>query len=177
MSEFSSALICGRFQTFHLGHKRLIDIALTLSDRVLVLVGSAQASGTERNPFTIGLRTTVLKTVYNSNPLVTIGAIDDLSAEDEISEKWGEYLLQTATKKLNEKPELMVYGNDKSRSQWFRENELSDISELIVKRDDISATKLRQLMYEDKKYQWEKYVPDSVWIFYDLMREQLLAAK
>jgi nicotinamide-nucleotide adenylyltransferase len=177
MSEFSSALICGRFQTFHLGHKRLIDTALTLSDKVLILVGSAQVSGTKRNPFTIGLRTAMLKAEYQSDSRIIIETIDDLSAEDEISERWGEYLLQIATEKLNEKPELMIYGNDKSRSQWFRGDELSDVAELIVKRDGISATKLRQLMLEDDECQWEEYVPDSVWDFYDVMREQLLEAK
>jgi nicotinamide-nucleotide adenylyltransferase len=148
-------------------------MALTLSDKVLVLVGSAQVSGTKRNPFSADLRTAILKDVYKFNPRVKIGTINDLSNEDDISEEWGIYLLKTATEYLGEKPKLMVYGNDDSRSQWFQKDELSDISELIVKRDGISATSLRYLMFRNDKSLWRVYVPYAVWKYYDLMRNQL----
>ena len=39
---YDTALIVGRFNTLHKGHQKLIDTALTLCDRVLILVGSAQ---------------------------------------------------------------------------------------------------------------------------------------
>lgn len=46
---YDTGLVVGRFQTFHIGHQRLIETALTLCDRVLILVGYAQECGTERN--------------------------------------------------------------------------------------------------------------------------------
>ena len=42
----------GRFQPFHLGHKAVIDRALELSGRVIVLAGSAGRARSLRNPFT-----------------------------------------------------------------------------------------------------------------------------
>ena len=50
---YDTGLIIGHFQTFHKGHQSLVDTGLQLCDRLLILVGSAQESGTERNPFDI----------------------------------------------------------------------------------------------------------------------------
>jgi len=50
--EFDLLVFVGRFQPFHLEHKRIIDIALEKSKNVLVLVGSSGKARTIRNPFT-----------------------------------------------------------------------------------------------------------------------------
>lgn len=54
--EFDLLVFVGRFQPFHLEHKRIIDIALQKSQHVLVLVGSAGKARTIRNPFTFDER-------------------------------------------------------------------------------------------------------------------------
>ena len=61
---YDSGLIVGRFQTFHKGHQSLVDAGLQLCDRVLILIGSAQESGTERNPYNISTRIDVIRSVY-----------------------------------------------------------------------------------------------------------------
>lgn len=50
--EFDLLVFIGRFQPFHVEHKRIIDIALQKARYVLVLVGSAGKPRTVRNPFT-----------------------------------------------------------------------------------------------------------------------------
>lgn len=50
--EFDLLVFVGRFQPFHVEHKRIIDVALEKSKYVLVLVGSAGKPRTVRNPFT-----------------------------------------------------------------------------------------------------------------------------
>lgn len=54
--EFDLLVFVGRFSPFHLGHKRVIDIALEKSKNVLVLIGSAGKARTVRNPFTYSER-------------------------------------------------------------------------------------------------------------------------
>jgi len=49
---FDLLVFIGRFQPFHMEHKRVIDIALTKAKHVLVLVGSSGKARTVRNPFT-----------------------------------------------------------------------------------------------------------------------------
>ena len=50
--EFDLLIFIGRFQPFHTEHKRVIDIALEKSHKVLILIGSAGTARTIRNPFT-----------------------------------------------------------------------------------------------------------------------------
>ena len=54
--EFDLLVFVGRFQPFHMEHKRIIDIALEKSKNVLVLVGSSGKARTIRNPFTFDER-------------------------------------------------------------------------------------------------------------------------
>lgn len=54
--EFDLLVFIGRFQPFHLEHKRVIDIAFTKARNVLVLVGSSGKARTIRNPFTFDER-------------------------------------------------------------------------------------------------------------------------
>ena len=56
MKKYDVGLLVGRFNVFHIGHKSLADLALTMCDRLLILVGSAQESGTLRNPFSVKTR-------------------------------------------------------------------------------------------------------------------------
>lgn len=53
----SLAVVIGRFQPFHLGHLALIEHALSVAPRVLVVVGSAPAPRLAKNPFTAAERT------------------------------------------------------------------------------------------------------------------------
>lgn len=54
--EFDLLVFIGRFQPFHVEHKRIVDIALEKSKHVLVLVGSSGKARTVRNPFTFDER-------------------------------------------------------------------------------------------------------------------------
>lgn len=49
-------LIVGRFQPFHKGHLAVVREALGKCDELIVIIGSAEDSHTERNPFTAGER-------------------------------------------------------------------------------------------------------------------------
>lgn len=54
--EYDLLVFIGRFQPFHVQHKRIIDVALTKAKKVLVLVGSSGKARTVRNPFTFDER-------------------------------------------------------------------------------------------------------------------------
>jgi bifunctional NMN adenylyltransferase/nudix hydrolase len=63
--EFDLLVFVGRFQPFHMEHKRIIDIALEKSRNVLVLVGSAGKARTIRNPFTFDERKNMIRDSFN----------------------------------------------------------------------------------------------------------------
>ena len=73
--------------------------------------------------------------------------------------------------------DLMVYGNDESRSKWFSKNSLANTAELIFPRDvlPISATILRGMLVINDKESWQKMTPKSIHNLYDLLRNELLS--
>lgn len=173
--EFEFGLVLGRFQGMHLGHKEIIDIARKLCKKTLILIGSAQESGTLRNPFQLETRKKMVEKIYQEKD-VMIGALDDLTNENDISFEWGRYILENVEKMYGQKPDLMVYGKDESRRGWFSEEDSQLFSEILVarKKRNISATELREYLVQDCKEEWKRYVPEEIWDRYDDLREELL---
>ena len=176
MKPYDVGLICGRFQTFHKGHEKLIETGMLLCDRLLILIGSAQECGTERNPLNINTRTKMLKMVYGDNPSIMIYALPDLSNENDIRPEWGRYLLQNADRYIFKNPDVMIYGNDESRSAWFDKADLKNTTEVIINRNElpISATMLRQYMVEDNRKAWMELVNPKLHKMYDEIRSELM---
>lgn len=174
MKPYDTGVIVGRFQTLHIGHQSLIDTALKLCDRVLVLVGSAQECGTERNPLNISTRTKMLKEVYGEQ--IIVYALSDMTNEDDIRPEWGKYLLNNIERYIYKAPELMIYGNDEARSRWFDPEDIKDTSEFIVNRGrvPISATMLREFMLKNDRKEWMKWVDPKLHKMYDELRNELL---
>lgn len=169
----------GRFQTPHNGHKKLFETGLKLCDRLLILVGSAQECGTERNPFNIATRIKMLKTIYGDNPNIMIYGLSDLTNENDIRPEWGKYLLENVDRYIYKNPDVMIYGNDESRSGWFDKKDLKNTTEIIINRNElpISATMLRRLMVEDKRKEWMQYVDPRLHKMYDEIRSELLSVE
>lgn len=62
MREFTHLVFMGRFQPLHNGHLHIIERALQLADRVVILVGSANLARSPRNPFTYQERARMIET-------------------------------------------------------------------------------------------------------------------
>jgi cytidyltransferase-like protein len=176
MKPYDVGLVCGRFQTFHKGHEKLIDTGLLLCDRMLILVGSAQECGTERNLLNVNTRIKMIREVYGDDPNIMIYALSDLTDENDITPDWGRYLLQNADRYIYKNPDVMIYGNDDSRSGWFDKKDLKNTTELIINREElpISGTMLRALMIQDKRREWMTFVNPKLHKMYDEIRSELI---
>ena len=117
MKPYDVGLICGRFQTYHIGHESLINMGMQLCDRILILIGSAQECGTERNPLNINTRTKMLKEIYGDSPNIMIYGLADMTDENDIRPEWGKYLLGNVDRYVYKVPELMITGNDEERNR------------------------------------------------------------
>lgn len=179
MKPYDVGLICGRFQTFHKGHEKLVNTGRMLCDRLLILIGSAQECGTERNPLNINTRTKMLKEIYGDSPDIMIYGLADLTDENDIRPEWGKYLLNNVDRYIFKNPEVMIYGNDESRSAWFDKADLKNTTELIINREElpISATMLRQYMVDDNRREWMKWVNPKLHKMYDELRRELMSVE
>ncbi|EJT5937181.1 adenylyltransferase/cytidyltransferase family protein [Clostridium perfringens] len=173
---YDCAFLCGRFQLMHKGHESLVDTALKMCDRIIILVGSCQESGTERNPFDVETRIRMIKEIYPQDNVI-VKPLADLTNENDITPEWGKYVLEYIKLHIYKTPELMIYGNDESRSGWFNPEDIKDVTEIIVPRSrlPISATMLRKAMVDNDKETWFKYHHPRLHKYYDSLRGQLMA--
>ena len=58
--SFDVVVFIGRFQPFHLGHKAVIQQALTLADEVIVCVGSSGKPRSTKNPWSFDERSVMI---------------------------------------------------------------------------------------------------------------------
>lgn len=100
----------------------------------------------------------------------------DLTDENDIRPEWGRYLLDAVDRYLYKAPELMIYGNDESRSRWFDPEDIRDTSEFIVNRSriPISATMVREAMVFDRRKEWMSMVNPKLHKMYNRLREELM---
>ena len=102
-----------------------------------------------------------------------------MTNENDICHEWGKYLLDNVDRYIYKNPEVMIYGNDESRSAWFDKKDLKNTTELIINRAElpISATMLRQLMVEDKRREWMELVNPKLHKMYDEIRRELMSVE
>ena len=62
--DYTAAVVIGRFQPFHNNHRALLEHAFAIADKVIVLVGSAHAAPTPKNPFSFEKRAELIRSCY-----------------------------------------------------------------------------------------------------------------
>lgn len=64
MRKYDYGIVIGRFQPFHLAHQQLIKYALNLSEKVVIVLGSARSASDIRNPFTPKMREKMIRLCF-----------------------------------------------------------------------------------------------------------------
>ncbi|MBQ3900975.1 MAG: adenylyltransferase/cytidyltransferase family protein [Clostridia bacterium] len=171
---YKLGIIVGRFQTFHNGHRMMIDKAAELCERVGVFIGSAQESGTNKNPFTYEMRESILRRIYGNE--IEIFPLPDIGVGN--TSKWGEYVLMSVIQQTGETPDLLISGKEEKRISWFDGVNGLSIAELYIpKTIDISASRMRELFAENEFEIWKTYCDERLWDSFGEMREIVLAAR
>lgn len=171
---FELGLIVGRFQTFHNGHKYMIDRACAVCDRVGVFVGSSQESRTFKNPFTFEMRRDMLRLVCGDS--IEIHPLPDIGVGN--TSKWGDYVLDTAQERFGRLPDLLVSGRETRRAEWLDSERGLKIAELYLpKIIDISATRMRQFFIDGDETAWKRYTDPALWGEFERLREVVTASE
>lgn len=176
---FKYGFIIGRFNHIHIGHERMINFGLSVCEELLVLVGSSQEKGTERNPFDVFDRISLIRDVYGDK--IKVGHIPDLTHENDISHEWGRHVLDTVNQwsaiyGINKLPDVTIYGNDENRAGWYNPDDISRLAQLVIPRAEIkiSATELREALVRNNKSAWHKYVNPNIHSQFQDLRSELM---
>lgn len=166
-------LLCGRFQPVHKGHINLIREALNHCDHLIIAIGSAQESGTKRNPFDYETRNELLRrSMRGLGARVTMIPVNDREILSEDS-SWGKYLIKEVFEQTGVVPTINFSGVEGVRSHWFDEVEIEQM-ELDRNITPISATALREAILNDDYDAFTQMAPTGLWLKYKFLRKILL---
>lgn len=178
---FKLALLTGRYQSLQMAHIGNIVLASQMAEEVLVFVGSAQLSGTKRNPFDIEFRIQALTDAINELGLdnVKIIGLKDLTHETDICFEWGKWVLDHVFMYKGRKPDLIIHGDDGRPNDpvlWFNEEDKVGIHFLMVPRNEesVSGTRQRELLLLNNYNAWANDTPLVLHRHFTYMRGALL---
>jgi hypothetical protein len=156
-----------------MGHYNIIDSMLRTCDKVIIAVGSAQEYGTERNPFSYGLRASMIFKSFSwaCNRLMIVPVRDREHPSNDPS--WGDYLLNNVKTYTGLTPDVIYEGEEAERSNWY---DNYDIPVVRIERSQIiiSSTDIRKAFLDDDKEFVMTKTPCAIWLNYDNLREELL---
>jgi nicotinamide-nucleotide adenylyltransferase len=165
---------------------RMIQAGLSTCEHLLILVGSSQESMTLRNPFNLKTRMDLLRIVFKEEiheGRLLLGHIDDMTNENDHCVEWGEFVLKKVDMwrqhyGIDYKMDCMIYGNDEERLSWYNPESVSNVSQIILSRDEvsISATEMRGYILSDNYMQWKHYMPTQInsYAQFYVLRNELL---
>jgi bifunctional NMN adenylyltransferase/nudix hydrolase len=152
--KYDLLVFIGRFQPLHKGHQEVIERAIELSERVLVLVGSANQARSTRNPFTYEERAKLITDIY---PNVITRPLHDHTYNDtawimEVQENVKHVLLQGETWQPNGLKDFNVglIGCNKDHTSYYLKMFPDWANESIEFIDPLSATSIRNHFFEGK---------------------------
>lgn len=174
--RFNYAVFIGRFQPFHNGHKRAIDAALKIAEKVIIVIGSADQPRTPKNPWTATERAAMIigQDFDGQLPRIKIARVRDQKYNDQ---QWtatiqGAVEVSALGDDLTDKPTFCLVGHNKDESSYYLkmfpqwtlvEHEIDEM---------VNATDLRALYFEGKNLKFlQSLVPPLVYARLEAFRK------
>ena len=146
-----NGLLIGRFQPFHLGHLAALRFALPKVDKLWLGLGSSNKPIEKNNPFSVDERKKmILSSIEDSiKNKISIFPIPDL--DNHV--KWIQNI-DTIVPDYE-----IIFSNDPMTEHLYSKRKIQVITIPFLKRDQLSGTRLRDLIKSDQK--WDDLVPEG----------------
>jgi bifunctional NMN adenylyltransferase/nudix hydrolase len=164
-TKYDLLVFIGRFQPFHIQHKRNVDVALDRAEEVILLVGSAGRSRSVRNPWTFEEREAMIRSCYNHETNLRIGirplpdsAYNDSAWVESVQDIVKDYCstrifdgqeTRSIPGATPDKPKIGLIGANKDNSSYYLNLFPKWGSVDTGYMDQIHATGLRKLFFEE----------------------------
>ena len=144
-------LFLGRFQPFHNGHLEVVKYLVRMGE-VLIAVGSAQSSGTFKNPFAYKEREMMIRAALEEAQL---DVVDIVPIKDIYNHaRWAEHVKASA-------PQYdALFTNSSTDRHIFEFAGERVMKEWLFKRELYEGKKVREALAIDKG--WKELVPPAV---------------
>lgn len=176
--KYRCGLYIGRFQPIHVGHESIIRRMLDECKQIIIVIGSAQESGTEKNPFTFEQRADLIMNVFYRECLN--GRVSILPLRDRYQPandaSWGDYVFQNVWDVTHIVPDVVYEGEEAERNNWY---DNQNVEVVRVPRTDIpvSATFVREAIKNGPSVSEHMLLPRAIRYRVKEMREVIINAK
>jgi len=118
MSSYNTTVFIGRFQPFHLGHKRVIQEALKMSAQMVIIIGSTNRASDIKNPFSYKERRDMIINSLDPQDLakVKIWGVEDRKYNEE---RWMADIQEIVSKEVPISNNIAVVGYKKDDSSYY----------------------------------------------------------
>ena len=149
-------LMLGRFQPFHKGHLALTKQILSECDELVIIIGSAQFSFIEKDPFSAGERVLMIHEALKEAGIDLSRCYIIPVANDENNARWLAYIRSMVP------PFDVLYSGNDFVKYLARSQDSSIVIEdpMFAEINEYNGTNIRRLMQEGKP--WEHLVPPAV---------------
>lgn len=154
--KYDYAIFIGRFQPFHIGHKRVLDFAYQHANKTIVLVGSSNMHRSPKNPFTFEERKYFIQATVQESTLLAqpiIEPINDVPYNDnvwitQVRERI-DRIIRKDWQKATRPPRIVLIGFKKDMSSYYLDmfREWDFIAS--PQHGTINATDIRTSYYHD----------------------------
>lgn len=183
MKKYDFIVYIGRFQPFHNGHLTVLRQALDQANKVILVAGSANSPRTPKNPWNTHERhEMIMNAVHGDETLCSrVADIIFFPVEDRLYKeaKWIETIqsnVDQLVKKIskNKNPSIALIGHEKDSSSYYLKNnfpfwDFVETGPYIKEKSDngkvVSATKIRELIFEGHLGYTASNLPSSVYNF------------
>ena len=160
--EYDLAVFVGRFQPVHEGHLHVIRAAMLLSDRLLIVIGSAHAARRpDLLPFTFDERREMIEACLSpgERQRVAFAAVRDVGDPDAWAEEVRSAVRETlAERQLPEDARVTLAGCSKDRSSYYLDLFPQWASIDVPVYRGLSATPIRRAYFDDDAAAVDAYV-------------------
>jgi len=172
--KYDYSVFIGRFQPPHLGHIRSMVHALEISEKLIVIIGSANASRDLRNPFTDNDRVEMIKSSLEEMDVDTSRVYFDFVQDRFYQNKhWITDVQKTVNSRMarngwKDKYNVTLIGYKKDDTSWYLNafkhwdfTETNAYTHVEGLRDSLNSTEIRNLFYREQLPYIQNVVTES----------------
>ena len=174
--KYKCGLYIGRFQPLHIGHTHIISKMLDECDKVVIAIGSAQESGTKRNPLSYAYRKGLITETFfwQDDNMEFVPLNDRENPSDDAS--WGDYVFARVKGWCGLTPDVIYEGEESERTHWY-DNLGVEVVRVTRSILPISGTALRDAIARNDKDVAFQYMPMATREYYKEIRKAILKCK
>ena len=158
--KYDYTIYIGRFQPIHNGHIKVIDEAMLVSDKIIIICGSIDKFNTEKNPLSFDQRKMLIESVIESkySGRYHIIGVKDMPKESD----WNKGILSQVNNISGNSKNIAIIGHFKDDSSYYLKNFPMWGLVTVDNHMNINATDIRKAITKGNMEAVKDLLPSNV---------------